>query len=341
MTTSEALNAARALLRQRLDRPERSRVPSPPATRLLQIGGLASTVEQRLCDETLGLLLEAGGREPGIEHGHGNGYGYGYGYGYEKEHEHEHEPGPGPSSILVVDLSTVGRATAVWLGRMLPLLAEGDPQPRITLLLPGTRRAGRGRLLGRHVAQVSAEAGVEVELLCGPVSPAAAAPEGSEVEVLRQGFDLILALSLSGSAGLTAPWPSLPGRRWLELAHAAVLSFVDPAALPDDLPRLHALWPARAEPIRIAAERLDGPEPEALGQLELTDPAQARQELAPLIDEDRALPWRLVVSPPPGRRGTAMACLDDAAARALAAPLIPRRTLGAGRLRLVAAERES
>jgi hypothetical protein len=310
VTTSDAtaLETARALLRRRLAESGRAPVPSTPATNLLQIGGLASTVEQRLCDETLALLLDDGGERI--------------------------------SSLLVVDLSIIGRAATVWLGRVLPLLAERLESPQITLALPATRRAGRGRLLARHLETVSAEAGVEVELLSGPAPLERSAPEAAELELLDRGFDRILALSLSGTAGIRAPWPSHPGRRWLELAHGAVFSFVTPTATLADLPHLCALWPKRRQPPQILVEALDAQGARLEERIDLTDADRASHDLACLLNQERADPWRLVVAPAEGSNGTSLACPNDAACLSMTLPLSPRRTLEAGRLRLVAAHRE-
>lgn len=279
-------------------------MPSAPATALLAQGGLEATVEAHLCNETLALALERAQAER--------------------------------PSLLVVDVATMGRASTVWLAQALALLARDRPGASVTLALPGTRGAGRGQLLARHLAEASARAGLEAEVICGPAPTERSAPAADERDVVGAGFDLVMVLAPGGAAGIGAPWPGHPARRWLELADAAVLASIDPDSLVGDLERCRAVEPA---PCRLRVETLDGPEPRLAGAVDLDDLAAARIALPRLIETARRHPWRAVVQPPPGAPGTPLACPSDRAARSMAAPLEVRRTLVAGRLRLVAAER--
>jgi hypothetical protein len=277
-------------------------VASAPATALLQQGGLEAAVEAHLCNETLALMLERAAGER--------------------------------LALLVVDLAGMGRAATVWLAQALVVLAARSPGARVTLALPGTRPAGRGQLLARHLAEASERVGLEADLVCGPAPAERSAPVDDERDPVREAFDLVLVLALGGSAGIGAPWPDHPGRRWLDLADAAVLSTVDPDSIVGDLERYQAIEPA---PARFRVETLDGADPRLAGTVDLDDLERARRELPHLIETARRHPWRVVVEPPSGTPGTPLACPSETAARSMAAPLAVRRTLVAGRLRLVAA----
>lgn len=295
------VEAARELLQTRLERATRGVVPSPPASRLLQRGGLEATIESRFCGETLGLLLET--QKAPLE------------------------------SLLVVDLSTTGRAAAVWLGHMMAMLAPDHPTLSVTFALPGTRRAGRGFLLERHLEGVAEETGIDVALLCGPASVESSAPSGDEADRLRDAFDLVVVLALAGSAGIEAPWPELPENQWLELADAAVLTFVDPDSLVADLDRFSML---DSGPPRVRVETLARDQPKLVGRVDVEELDDARKELPHLIESARRRPWRAVAEPKRGALGTELACPSETAALELIQNHTPRRTLVAGRLRLIA-----
>jgi hypothetical protein len=298
-----SLATARTLLQSRLDNVARGTIPSPPASRLLQRSGFEAAVEARLCGETLALLLES--RSAPLQ------------------------------SLLVIDLSTTGRAATVWLGNMMTMLAPDHPALRITFTLPGTRRAGRGFLLERYLEGISKDTGLEVSLISGPASIERSAPEGAEALQLRDAFDLIVVLSLAGSAGLEAPWPTLPERGWLALADAAVLTFIDPDSLVGDLDRISLL---DSGPPRLRVETLDSATPKLVGRVDVEALDEARRELPLLIETARRRPWRAVAEPKPGTHGTELGCPSETAAITLIEPAKPRRTLTAGRLRLIATE---
>lgn len=296
------VDAARELLQRRLELASRGSVPAPPASRLLQRIGLEATIESRFCGETLALLLEKRGEQP-------------------------------LQSLLVVDLSTTGRAAAVWLGHMISMLAPDHPTLSVTFALPGTRRAGRGFLLERHLEGIAEETGLDVALLCGPAAVEGSAPNGEEAAQIRDAFDLVIVLSLAGSAGIEAPWPELPERHWLELADAAVLTFIDPDSLVADLDRFSLL---DSGPPRLRVETLDNDQPKLVGRVDVAELDEARKELPHLIETARRHPWRAVAEPKFGSLGTELACPSETAALALIRNHQPRRTLVAGRLRLIA-----
>lgn len=264
---------------------------------------MESTVELKFCHETLGVILE-GASQP-------------------------------LRSILIVDLACTGRAATVWLGHALEILSSQEPQPQVTLALPGTRWAGRGQLLTRHLETASASAELDALLLWGPAGIERSAPVDNEIEVIREGFDLIIVLAIGGAAGLGAPWPEHPAQRWLALADASVFGSIDPDSIVGDLLRYQTADPS---PVRLRVETLDGEEPHLVGRVDIDDVENARRELPLLIETARRHPWRIVVQPPPGVGGSTLACPSETAARAMIKPLKLRRSLVAGRLRLVAGE---
>ena len=163
--------------------------------------------------------------------------------------------------------------------------------------------------------------------------PAQAAPEQEEAALLRQAFDLVVVVALGGAAGLDASWPKARAAGWLALADAAVLSFLDPDSVLEDLSRLMLVQP---HPLRLTVETLDEQEAHLVGHVDLDDSLTARVQLTGLIEEARHYPWRLTANPPPRTAGTPLALPCEMVARGAVTPLRVRRVLGVGRLRLVA-----
>jgi hypothetical protein len=300
----QALTTAEQLLTRRFAVAGKALVPAPPATRLLQRAGMERAVERHFCNETLGLLLQQCEQEA--------------------------------PSVLVVDVSGTGQSAVSWLTSALPMFATDYPGAQLVMALSGTRWAGRGRLLARHLEIESEAQGIATKIICGPAWPQRSAPTAEEEETVRDAFDIIVVLALSGAAGLHACWPEHQGHRWLSLADGGVFSFIDPDSIVGDLPWLVHQTPA---PLQLRVETLDEEESHLVGQVDASNVERAQHELPQLIEAARRQPWRLVAPAGCAPGGTALAMPSDTVARALVSPLEARRTLVAGRLRLVAGQR--
>jgi len=161
---------------------------------------------------------------------------------------------------------------------------------------------------------------------------------------LRERYDWILALGFEGRVGRRGAQPLRPEDcARLAIAHASVVSFLDPSCLAAELPRLALLAESIGQPIRIGVQALVDGRAADVGEVSVPPgpvPEGVRQELGRVLDAASRFAHRAALEPcgDLGVSGEIVECVSDGFARDhLLAGLQVRRVVPAGSIRAVVA----
>jgi hypothetical protein len=167
---------------------------------------------------------------------------------------------------------------------------------------------------------------------------------GDAWPALLERYDWVLAWGFEGRVGRRGPQALRPvDCARLSIAHACVVSFLDPAVLAAGLPRLALLAGSLGQGIRIGVEALEDGRVLSVGEVEVPPgpvPEQVRRALGDALDAAARFAHRACLEPcgDLGLSGEVVECVSDGFARDhLLAGLHVHRVVPAGSIRAVVA----